>query len=277
MTFQPIAPTGRVEPEKIAPDTWLIHSVQQALGEPLFVYLNSMVIIGAEPVIVDAGTISNRKQWLDDVFGIVDPADVRWVYLSHDDVDHIGNLEQVMDVCPNATLVASWAITERYGSAFNFPLRQSRWLNDGETFDAGDRRLRAVRPPLYDSPTTRGLFDESTGVYWAVDCFAAPMPGGPCAKMSDLDMDFVAEALPLFMYYGMAPWLAVVDAGKFSITCDAVQALGMTTIAGAHAPLITEESIDRVFQLTRDMPNATPPPCPDQGVLDALLAAAGGG
>jgi hypothetical protein len=45
--------------------------VQEALGAPLRVYLNSMVIRGAEPVIVDTGTIANRAQWLDDVFGLV--------------------------------------------------------------------------------------------------------------------------------------------------------------------------------------------------------------
>ncbi len=275
MSFAPVAPTDRVAPEQIAPDTWLIHSVQQALGEPLFVYLNSMVITGAEPVIVDTGTICNRKQWLDDVFGIVDPTDVRWIFVSHDDVDHIGNLEQVMEACPDATVVASWAIIERHSNALNFPLPQCRWLNDGEAFDAGDRRLRAVRPPLYDSPTTRGLFDESTGVYWAVDCFAAAMPDAPCAKMSDLDMDLVAETVPGLYFHGLSPWLSIVDPKKFAATCDAVQALGMTTIAGAHAPVITEESFDKVFQIARDMPNATPGPCPDQAVLDTILAAAG--
>ena len=96
MTFTPVPPTTRVDPERIAPDTWVIHQVQDALGAPLAVYLNSMVIVGEEPVIVDTGTIANRRQWLDDVFGLVDPADVRWVYLSHDDIDHTGNLEQVM-------------------------------------------------------------------------------------------------------------------------------------------------------------------------------------
>jgi flavorubredoxin len=275
MSYAPVAPTNRVAPEQIAPDTWLIHSVQQALGEPLFVYLNSMVITGAEPALVDTGTIGNRAQWLEDAFGIVDPADVRWVFISHDDIDHTGNLEQVMDACPNATLVASWAITERHTSAFNFPLQKSLWLNDGEAFDAGDRRYRAVRPPNYDSPTTRGLFDESTGVYWGADAFAAPMPGAPVARMSDLDLDVVAEGLPLFMYYALSPWLSIVDPKKYAATCDAVQSLGMTMIASAHGPLVTEESINKVFQIARDLPNATPDPCPDQNVLDALLAAAG--
>src|SRR6187200_1035017 len=87
-TFAPLAPTIHVPPAKIADDTWLIHSVQPALGEPLFVYLNSLLILGAEPMIVDTGTIANRSKWMEDVFSLVEPEDVKWVYLSHDDVDH---------------------------------------------------------------------------------------------------------------------------------------------------------------------------------------------
>ena len=66
MTFAPIAPTTAVAPTKIASDTYVIHQVQPALGQPLFVYINSMVILGKEPVIVDTGTPANRKQWLDE-------------------------------------------------------------------------------------------------------------------------------------------------------------------------------------------------------------------
>ena len=118
MTFAPLAPTRRVEPEEIAADTWLIHSAQDALGQPLVVYLNSMVIKGEEPLILDTNTIANREHFLDDVFNLVEPADVKWVYLSHDDVDHTGNLDEVMTACPNATLVASWAMIVRHTNAF---------------------------------------------------------------------------------------------------------------------------------------------------------------
>src|SRR3954465_11482117 len=95
--FAPLVPTIYVPPTQVAADTYVIHQLQEALGEPLFVYLNSMVILGEEPVIVDTGTPSNRSQWLADVFSLVAPADVRWVFLSHDDVDHSGNLAEVMD------------------------------------------------------------------------------------------------------------------------------------------------------------------------------------
>src|SRR6266699_2257098 len=106
-------PSAPLEPQlahatiEIAPETFLVQQIQEACGQPLFVYLNSLVIREKEPVIVDTGTPANRKQWLEDVFSLVDPIDVRWVYLSHDDVDHSGNLEQVMEACPNATMVCS--------------------------------------------------------------------------------------------------------------------------------------------------------------------------
>src|ERR1041384_3680900 len=103
----------RVPPPKVAPGTYVIHEVQHALGEPLSVYLNSLVIQAAEPVIVDTGTARNRDAWLEDVFQLVEPDDVRWVFLSHDDADHTGNLTEVLEACPKAELVASWAITER--------------------------------------------------------------------------------------------------------------------------------------------------------------------
>ena len=77
----------------------MIHSVQPALGQPLFIYLNSMVILGKETMIVDTdtGTVANRDQWLKDVFSLVEPNDVRWIFLSHDDIDHSGKLEPPRD------------------------------------------------------------------------------------------------------------------------------------------------------------------------------------
>src|SRR5262249_46091871 len=152
VTFTPVAPSIYVPPTQIAPETFVIHQIQEALGAPLFVYLNSMVIRGKEPVIVDTGTPANRKQWLEDVFTLVHPSDVRWVFLSHDDVDHSGNLDQVMDACPNAQLVCNWAMVERHSNCFEFPLERCRWVMHGDALDVGDRTLQAVRPPVFDSP-----------------------------------------------------------------------------------------------------------------------------
>ena len=272
MTFAPLAPTTHFPPSRIAADTWVIQQVQPALGQPLFVYLNSMLILGAEPTIVDTGTPANREQWLKDVFSLVEPTDVRWVFLSHDDVDHTGNLDEVMSACPNAQLVCNWAMIERHTNCFDFPLDRCRWIMDGETLDIGDRELAALRPPVYDSPTTRGLFDPTTGVYWAADTFATPLPD-PHMGVADLDPDFWTEGLALFALGAVSPWLSLVDERKYGLDVDRVQSLGITTIASCHSPVVEGPLIERAFGHIRQLPSLDPPALPDQSVLDQIIAA----
>lgn len=272
MTFAPVAPTTHMPPTRVATDTWVIHSVQPALGQPLFVYLNSMVILGSEPMIVDTGTIANRDQWLKDIFALVEPADVRWIFLSHDDVDHTGNLDEALSACPNAQLVCNWAMVERHTNCFEFPLHRCRWIMDGEALDIGDRTLQALRPPVYDSPTTRGLFDPKTGVYWAVDTFATPLPD-PQMAVADLDPDFWGGAMALFALGAVSPWLSLVDAEKYGRYVDRVQSLDINTIACCHSPVIEGPFIERAFAHVRQLPTLDPPPMPDHSVLEEIIAA----
>ncbi len=272
MTFTPVAPTTYVPPTPIAKDTFVIHQIQPALGQPLFVYLNSMVILGKEPMIVDTGTPANRKQWLEDVFSLVEPNDVRWIFLSHDDVDHTGNLDEAMTACPNAQLVCNWAMVERHTNCFEFPLERCRWVMHDEKLDIGDRTLHALRPPVFDSPTTRGLFDPTTGVYWAVDTFATPLPD-PHVGIADLDPDFWDHGLAMFALGAVSPWMTMLDPVKYGRYVDTVQNLDITTIAACHSPVIEGSYIEKAFARVRQLPSIDPPPLPDQSVLDQIIAA----
>ena len=273
MNFTPVPPRICLPPERIAPGTWVVHQVQEALGAPLCVYLNSMVVLGPEPVLVDTGTAANRRQWLEDTFSLVDPADVRYVFISHDDADHTGNLAEVMTLCPNATLLASWALVERHSNVFEFPLQRTRWVADGDHIDLADRRLSFVRPPVFDSPTTRGLFDSATGVYWAVDAFATPCTQAIEPTVEELDPAFWAEGMAMFGHNAVAPWLALVDAQRYAASVRRVSDLGATTIAGGHTPVIGEGSVTAALELIGGLPAVAAPPVPDQHVLEALLAA----
>jgi flavorubredoxin len=272
LTFPPLRPTIEVPPTKIADDTWVIHQVQPALGAPLHVYLNSMVILGAEPVIVDTGTPANRTQWLQDVFSIVEPEDVRWIFLSHDDVDHTGNLDEALTACPNATVVCNWAMVERHTNCFDFPLERCRWVMHGDSFDVGDRTLHAIRPPVFDSPTTRGLYDPKTKVYWAVDTFATPLPDASMA-ISDLDEEFWFFGMTMFALGAVSPWISMTDPVKYHAYVDLTQNLDITTIACCHSPVIEGDYIAKAFDRIRQLPTIDVPPLPDQSVLDEIVAA----
>lgn len=270
MAFEPHPPI-RLEPIEIAPDTFVLRSAQRAFGAPLSVNVNSMVIRGAEPVVVDTGTRANSDAWLNDLTNLVDPLDVRWVFLSHDDEDHTGNLETTMEMCPNATLVSSWAATERMGCAFAAPPERLRWVDDGGALELPDRTLHAFRPPVYDSPTTRALFDSSTGVLWASDAFATPMPEMPVDDAADLPPQLWEEGMAMFHHHALSPWLADVDRTAFATKVARFRDLGPSVIAGAHTPTISGTAIETAFGLLASQPDVVPPPHPDQAVLEAAL------
>jgi flavorubredoxin len=256
---------------EIGPDTFVIQATQGEGTAPMAVHMNSMVIRAAEPVVVDTGCPVHREQYLEDLFAIVDPEDVRWVFVSHDDVDHHGNLHEVLDACPNATLVANWFLCERLAvDRLDVAPTRWRWLDDGESLDVGDRVLTALRPPLYDSPTTRGLLDRSTGVYWASDCFAAPVQRGT-AFVEDLDADAWAEGFVTFQHWN-SPWVRMVDRAAWSAACDAFAALGVRTVATAHGPTVDAASLGPALELLRQLPDLPAPPQPGQPVLDAIVA-----
>jgi flavorubredoxin len=266
-------PVRFTDTERVAPDTFVI---RQLFGEgmgPVAHYVNSAVITGAEPVIVDTGPALTRAGWLERAFEIVDPADVRWVFLSHDDIDHTGNLTTVMDMCPRATLVTTMFSIERMAAEALVPLDRVRLVNDGESWLAGDRELVAVTPPTFDSPTTRGLYDTSSGVYWASDSFAAGVPH-PVDDVADLDAALYADSF-LTTNQMLSPWHQWLDPARFTGHLARIAALDARTVTSAHGPALRGSQITWALGLLTELPDRPPLGDISQGDLEQLLTAFG--
>lgn len=261
-----------VRPHQITNDTFLITWGLDAPPVGHFP-MHSMLIRGREPVIVDTGAPACRAQWLATVFDLVDPADVRWIFLSHDDRDHAGNLLAVLDACPNATLLTTWFSIGRMAEEWSTPLPRCRFVNDGDHFDIGDRVLVAVRPPLFDNPTTRGLFDASTGVLWSVDTFATNTPQRMLEADELSDVEF--RDGQLLGARLVAPWHRYLDQGRWQGCVNAVRQLGVTTLAGCHSPVVRGYRVDEAFDLVGQVPSLDPWREYDQTDLEGWLADAG--
>jgi flavorubredoxin len=261
---------SQVKPYQVAEETFVIPELHLVPGQPA-VYINSLVIRGEQPVIVDTGNMLNRENWWNAVFSIVEPEDVKWIYLSHDDIDHSGNLTPVMEACRNATVITDWFMQERLAGAIPIPPERSRWVADGESIDAGDRTLVAVRPPMYDSPTTKGLYDSRTGLYWAVDTFAT-LVFEPTEDVRDLDRDAWRMMMPA-MNRGGAPWLEYVDPAKYSAHVARSESLRPNVVASAHSPAIYGDMVAEAFAAMHTLPVIEPAPFPGQADLDAMVAA----
>jgi flavorubredoxin len=249
----------RQEPLEVAPDTFVIRAAMPSFGD-VATNLNSMVIRGREPVIVDTGIVTSRNDWFRDVFSLVRPEEVRWIYVTHDDGDHAGNLVEALERCPNATVVASLAGSFRTYACLGVPFDRMRMVDDGELLDVGDRVLRAVRPPVYDSPYTRGLFDPKTRVYYASDAFCAPMPADLVDYVDQMPDQTWAEGMARFHHHSLCPWISMVDEGLLKAEVDKLALLDVEVIVGAHTPVIRGSSVPRAFELLAKLPSAAPQP-----------------
>ncbi|SNX55812.1 metallo-beta-lactamase superfamily protein [Streptomyces sp. TLI_55] len=260
-----------LQPYKIAEETFVIPWALEAPPVGHFP-MNSMVIRGAEPVLVDTGAPAVRSQWLEAAWSVVDPLDVRWIFLTHDDRDHAGNLLAVLAQCPNATLLTTWFSIGRMAEEWETPINRCRFMTDGDTIDVGDRTLVAKRPPLYDNPTTRALFDSKTSVLWSVDTFATNVPT-PMPDVAALSPDEFRDG----QFFGgrlVSPWVALLDSQKFRTVVDDFQRLNAEAVVGCHCPVLQGTKISEAYDFLRRLPEIPPWTEFTQADLDQWMAIA---
>jgi flavorubredoxin len=257
------------EPYEVAENTFLIPTFIDK-WPPSILPIHSMVIRGAEPVLIDTGCTVARERWLESVFSLVDPVDVRWVVISHADHDHIANVPQVLELCPNATLVSSMQITTRLVGDVSYPFERMRWVNVGESMTLPDRTLEFVNPPLFDSPTTRAVFDTKTGVMWGVDSFFVGVPG-EMYEAGDVPPEMF-EATFSMLNQGHTPWLPFADPVRFDALLNETASLPVTAWLSAHGPVFRGDQIADAFARTRQLAGAPSQlPAPGQFLLESLI------
>ena len=220
-------------PFPVAKDTWII-PMTLPVGETGVLPLNPVLIRGEQPVLADTGPAVLRGEFLDAVFSLIDPVDLRWIFLSHDDRDHAGNLLSMLDRCPAARLVTSPQGLMRLAKEWAFPAARVVVLGEGEHLSIGDRQIVPLRPPLFDSPASRGLYDTRTGVYYGVDSFAALLP----------EYYQLAQDVPAGLYAtgfawlnkANAPWYTLTDPVRLAREVDRVRHLDPPVIVSYHGP-----------------------------------------
>jgi glyoxylase-like metal-dependent hydrolase (beta-lactamase superfamily II) len=235
--------------------------------------INAFVVHAAEPVLIDTGAPAGREAFLDALWSVVDPADLRWIYLTHPDRDHTGSLAEVLAAAPQARLVTTFL---GYGIAsmdFPVPLDRAYFLNPGQSLDVGDRRLTAFRPPVYDSPATTGLLDESTGTCFTSDCFGAPLSAESETEADDiaaLDADALTAGQRLWVSVD-SPWVGAVDPALFAATLAPLRAMDPEVVLSTHLPP-ARKAMTRLLDVLATTPGSEAFVGPDQAMLEALLA-----
>jgi flavorubredoxin len=230
---------------------------------------NAHFIHAREPILVDTGGVAFRDRFLEQLSKVIDPADLKWIYVSHTDLDHIGNLEAVMALAPNARVVVPGLGAAKLGLREGFDMSRVMPLDHGQRLDLGDRELVLLKPPTYDAPETTGFFDTWTRVLFSVDAFGALMDA-PYEELAAVPEATLRDGMA--MWSGIdAPWLGMVDKARFGALLSDIERLDPAAIISGHLPVAEKAVTQRLF---RNMLGgvATRIAGPDREAIEALFA-----
>jgi hypothetical protein len=233
--------------------------------------VNAYVLMAEEPVLIDTGIGMDSDQFVDALSSIVDLNALRWVWLTHDDADHTGSIQRVLELAPNARLATNAFSALRMATWWQVPLDRVHAVRAGDRLPVGDRTLRAVPPPLFDNPLSIGFLDEATGSFFSVDSFGALLPEAT-EDAAQVPADALAGGM---MAWAMAdsPWAHIVDRQRFGQVLDGVRRLQPTRIFSSHLPAASGTSLENFLQVLESVPDAEPALPPNHEEFGLMLAA----
>ncbi|MCJ1681496.1 MBL fold metallo-hydrolase [Streptomyces sp. APSN-46.1] len=214
--------------------------------------VNAYLLRGEQPMLVDTGMPVDRDAFEEALWSLVDPADLRWIAITHDDRDHTGSLARILDRAPGAKVVTNGISLTRLSEEFEIPRERVVTVNPGSRISIGDRTLSFHRPPTFDSPGTLALFDHEAGTLFSSDSFGTVIPE-TVQHFGDADVKEFFEGFDV-LNRAIAPWTALVDAEKFLRTVRAVSSLSPARLLSAHGPTVEGRMVTSLMEAMARIP-----------------------
>ena len=257
------------KPYQATPEIFVLPTQYMIPGEGLLP-INAFVIKAKEPILVDTGIGIDSEEFMNALESVIDPRDLKWIWLSHDDIDHAANIQKVLKVATNARIAMNAVTMLRLDTDWKVPVNRVYLLNPGESINIGDRKLIAVRPILFDNPGTIGIYDNKSEVLFSVDSFGAILPSIDTQNADDIqDVDLVK---------GMTtwtkaddPWIHSIDQDKFKQELNKIRQLAPKMILSSHLQPAKGKT-ERFLKILEDIPASKPWIAPNQAALEQMLA-----
>lgn len=234
-----------------------------------FVPINAFVIKGPEPILVETGAAIDSADFMHALRSVIDPADLRWIWLSHTDFDHIGCLHQLLAENVRLRVITTFLGMGIMGLKAPLPIDRVHLVNPGETITLGTRTLTAVKPPVFDNPCTTGFFDSKAGVLFSSDCFGALLQSVP-QNAADLSESDLRDGQIVWATID-SPWLHKVDEDAFARDLDRLRKIAPRLILSNHLPPAPGNLMERFLGSLTAAPGSHPFVGPNQAVFEQML------
>jgi flavorubredoxin len=231
--------------------------------------VNAFVIKGSEPILVDTGVTVGTGEFMHALRSVIDPADLKWIWLTHTDADHIGSLHQLLAENPRIRVITTFLGVGIMSLSAPLPMDRVYLVNPGEKITIDGRTLTAVKLPVFDNPSTTGFYDDKSGTFFSSDCFGALLSAVPqsAAELSDRDL---REGQITWATID-SPWLHKADKGAFAKELDSIRKMAPRMILSSHLPAAPGNMTERLLASLAAAPAAQPFVGPDQSALEQML------
>jgi glyoxylase-like metal-dependent hydrolase (beta-lactamase superfamily II) len=232
------------------------------------VAMNAFLLRSREPVLVDAGLVTMAGAMMAAVETLIDPADLRWIYLTHVDGDHVGCIDALVQRAPRARIVTTFLGMTKLGCTRSIPPERFFLLNPGQELDVGDRKLLATRPPCYDAPETTMLLDPTSRTLFSSDYFGSFVPS-PVESAAEVPAMALRDGMLMWLAMD-SPWVHSIRPERLAEATRAVLELRPETVLSTH--LAPARGIAEALSANvQDATNGPAFPAPDQAAFERIL------
>ena len=232
--------------------------------------INAFVLHGPEPVLVDTGAVVQSDEFMTALQSVIDPTDLKWMRLTHTDFDHIGTLHQLLTENPKLRVITTFLGVGIMTTFAPLPMDRVHLLNPGQAVTVGDRTLTAVKPPVFDNPSTTGFRDDKSGAFFSSDCFGALLQAVP-ERADDLSDDELRQGQVLWATID-SPWVHKIDPAALAKELNQIREMNPTMVLSSHLPAASGAMTERLLGSLGATPTAQPFIGPDQAALEQMLA-----
>lgn len=131
---------------------------------------NSFFIDAEKKTIIDTTKEKFWGTYLEKIKAVVDPAEIEYIVVNHTEPDHSGNLRNLLNVAPNATVVGSTNAI-RYLKDIIGPDFPHMVVKHGQTLDLGNKKLQFIGAPNLHWPDSMYSYLVEDKVLFTCDSF----------------------------------------------------------------------------------------------------------